>query len=140
MLINGIDIKMVKELHVSPLSIDLFGDFIYKVSRINNAILTQTKLVIIFTLVVHYTVVYVPGKYFLFVKVETSSVRFLIQDINLGSTDNFGLLRRSVCFIPHFLTTERIKDNNGLPLGELFPTTTLNIKGWEMVYVMKLNC
>ena len=44
---------------------------------------------------------------------ETSSVRFLIQDINLGSTsDNFGLLRRSVCLIPHFLTTERIKDNN----------------------------
>lgn len=98
-------------------------------------------MVIIFKLLVHYTVVYVPGKYFLFVKVETSSVRFLIQDINLGSTsDNFGLLRRSVCLIPHFLTTERIKDNNGLPLGALFSTTTVNIKGWEIVSVMKLNC
>ena len=130
---------MVKELHVSPLLTDLFWGFHFQGIK-NLLCYSKTKLVIIFTLVVHCTVVYVPGKYFLFVKVETSSVRFLIQDINLGSTsDNFDLLRRSVCFIPHFLTTERIKDDNGLPLGALFSTTTVNIKGSEIVSVMKLN-
>ena len=39
---------------------------------------------------------------------EISFVRFLIHDINLGSTsDSFGWFKRSVCVIPHFFTTEK---------------------------------
>lgn len=41
-LINVINLKMVKELHVSLLLTDLFGNVINKVSRINNAILRQS--------------------------------------------------------------------------------------------------
>jgi len=50
----------------------------------------------------------VPGKYFLFVFADTSSVSFVSQDTNLGKTsESFGCRIRLVCFMPHFLTTER---------------------------------
>lgn len=56
----------------------------------------------------------VPGKYFLFVFVDTSSVSFVSQDTNLGKTsESFGCRIRSVCFIPHFLTTERKQAHSG---------------------------
>ena len=56
----------------------------------------------------------VPGKYFLLVFLDTSFVSFVSQYTNLCITsEDFGCWIRSVCFIPHFLTTERKQAHSG---------------------------